>query len=458
MNNRFKGLGQRLGRNELASNAFWSAVGEAIFRGTALVTTAIVARLLGAADFGVFGLVRNGAAQFGGLGTSGLGLTANRFLPAYRHEDRERAGALIGTSLGISAFVGLALAAAGLLASEWIAVSLLGKPELVQAVRLGVGLVAITGINGAQLGVLQGLEAFRPLALGYLLSGVVGGGALLLGAHFFGLPGALAGLALVAVVNLLMFQLVIAREARRHSLQVLWERWRLLTPILRGFALPTALIAVAIGPLRWLAESLLVRTSGFNEAGLFYAGMIVFSLVVGLVTTLHSPLLSMVARRSAEGKLGRLRWISLYASWYAFLAVSLPMVLFPDLPGWVLGGDYRLPGFVRVLLLILLYSGLQSYAQGLTRAIAQSGSMWFLLVLSIVESAVLIGSFVMLTGHGAVGLAMAAVISYLARLAVTLPVIVRQGVIEVDLLTDRGFIISLSAFLALLSYQWLSVN
>jgi len=457
LTNRFTRLGQRLARSELASNAFWSAVGEAIFRGTALVTTAIVARLLGAADFGVFGLIRNGATQFGGLGTSGLGLTANRFLPAYSKTDPERAGALIGASLGISAFVGLVLAAVGLAASEWIAVSLLEKPELVPAVRLGVGLVAVAGINGAQLGVLQGLEAFRPLALGYLLSGVFGGGALLLGAHFFGLPGALAGLAVVAVLNLAMFQVVIAREARRQSLRVIWSRWRLLTPILLGFALPTALIAVAIGPLRWLAESWLVRTSGLSEAGLFYAGMIVFSLVVGLVTTLHSPLLSMVARRSAAGTLGRLRWISLYASWYAFLAVSLPLLLFPGLPGWALGGDYRLPGFVQVLLLILLYSGLQSYAQGLTRAIAQSGSMWFLLVLSIVESAVLIGAFLVLAGRGAVGLAMAAVISYLARLVVTVPVVVRKGVVEFDLLVDRRFIVSLSAFLALLGYQWLRV-
>lgn len=439
---------------ELAANALWSAIGEAIFRGTSLVTTAILARWLGAADFGVFGLVRNAAAQFGGVGAAGLGLTANRYLAAYKRTDLERAGALIGTSLAISTGVGIVLAAAGLAASGWIASSLLGRPDLNGAVQLAVALVAVAGISGAQLGVLQGLESFRSLAFGYLLSGIIGGGALLLGTYYLGLKGALAGLAFMSTLNLLVFQQVIRRETGRHGVAIIWGHWRLLAPILLHFSLPTAMIAVAIGPLRWLAESVLAKTSGFAEAGLFYAGMIVFSLVVGIVMTLHGPLMSMLARRTAEGRVGRLPWISLYASWFAFLAISLPVLIAPQLPGWLLGGEYRQPGFVPVLLLILLYSGLQCYAQGLTRAIAQSGSMWFLLLLSSIEGSVLIVAFVALRDQGAVGLAIASVASYLARLAVTVPVMARRRVIEPALLRDRAFLLSLAGFLSLLLVQW----
>jgi O-antigen/teichoic acid export membrane protein len=449
-------LRRRLGHAELAANAMWSAIGEAIFRGTTLITTAILARLLGASDFGVFGLVRNAAAQFGGVGSVGLGLTANRYLPAFKRTDLDRAGALVGTSLAISTGVGIVLALAGLAASDWIASSLLGRPDLVNAVRLGVVLVALAGISGAQLGVLQGLESFRALAFGYLISGVAGGAALLLGTYYLGLPGALSGLAVIALINLVMFQIVIQREAGRQRVVISWRNWRQLADILIHFSLPTALIAAAIGPLRWLAESMLAKTSGFAEAGLFYAGMIVFSLVVGVVMTLHGPLVSMLARRTAEGNLGRLPWLSLYASWFGFLLIGLPLLLVPQLPGWVLGGDYRQPHFVPVLLLILLYSGMQSYAQGLTRAIAQAGSMWFLLLLSLIESVVLIVAFIGLQEQGALGLATAFVVSYVARLAVTLPIMVRRRVIEPALLLDRMFLWSLAGFLLILLAQWIA--
>lgn len=438
----------------MASNAMWSAIGEAIFRGTALITTAIVARILGAADFGVFGLIRNAATQFGGVGSAGLGLTANRYLPTYLRTDRFRAGAVIGTSLGISVLVGLLLAAAGFAASDWIAGSILGKPELESVVWLGIGLVVVAGVSGAQLGIIQGLEAFRSLAFGYLVSGIAGGAALLVGAYSFGLQGALAGLATMAVANLLVFHLLIVREARRQGVRVLWWEWRPLTGVLLGFSLPTALITVAIGPLRWFAESLLARTSGFAEAGMFYASMIVFSLVVGLVMTLHSPLMAMVARRTAEGAVGRLRWISLYASWFAFLIVSLPLLAFPALPARLLGAEYPPELLSKVMLLVLLYSGLQCYAQGLSRAIVQFGSMWFQLLLSVVESVVLIVAFLFLAEKGSVGLALACVLSYSARLAITVPAVARSRVVEPALLADRWFLVSLAAFLAALALQW----
>jgi O-antigen/teichoic acid export membrane protein len=452
-----KRLWLRLARTDLASNAMWSAIGEAIFRGTALIATAIVARLLGAADFGVFGLVRNAANQFGGVGSAGLGLTANRYLPAYLNTDRRRAGAVIGTSLGISVLVGALLAIAGFTASEWIAASLFGKPELENTVWLAVALVVIAGIGGAQLGIIQGLEAYRSLAFGYLLSGIAGGAALLAGTYSFGLRGALAGLATMAVANLLVFHLLIVREARRRRVQILWWEWRPLIGVLLGFSLPSAMITLAIGPLRWLAESLLARTSGFAEAGVFYAGMIVFSLVVGLVMTLHSPLMAMVARRTAEGAVGRLPWVSLYASWFAFLIVSLPLLAVPSLPARLLGAEYPPELFSRVMLLILLYCGMQSYAQGLSRAIVQSGSMWFQLLLSVVEGVVLIIAFLLLVDRGSVGLALACVISYCARLLITVPAVARSRVVAPALLTDRWFLISLGAYLTALTVQWLSI-
>jgi len=450
-------LWRRFARTDLASNAMWSAIGEAIFRGIALITTAIVARVLGAADFGVFGLVRNAANQFGGVGSAGLGLTANRYLPAYLRTDRPRAGAVIGTSLGISALVGMLLAAAGFTASDWIATSLFGKPELEKIVWLAVALVVVAGVSGAQLGIIQGLEAFRSLAFGYLISGIAGGAAMLVGAYSFGLQGALAGLATMAVANLLVFHLLIIREARKQGVRILWWEWRPLTAVLLGFSLPTALITIAIGPLRWFAESLLARTSGFAEAGMFYAGMIVFSLVVGLVMTLHSPLMALVSRRTAEGTVGGLPWVSLYASWFAFLIVSMPLLAFPALPARLLGADYPPELFSRVMLLILLYSGLQSYAQGLSRAIVQSGSMWFQLLLSVVEGVVLIVAFLLLADKGSVGLALACVLSYSARLAITVPAVARSRVVEPALLADRWFLVSLGAFLTALAVQWTSI-
>lgn len=444
----------RLAAAELASAAAWSAAGEMIFRGTALVTTAIVARLLGAADFGLFGLIRNGVAQFGGLGSAGLGLTANRYLPVYRRNEPAEAGAVIGTSLGLSATGGFVLAVIGYVASGWIAQRLLGDANLKGPVQLGVVLVAIAGVSGAQLGIIQGLEAFRSLAMTYLVAGIIGGTALVAGAYAFGLTGALAGLATTSAVTLLLFQVLIYREAARQGIRLLWWQWRPIAPVLVSFTLPAALMTLAVGPLRWLAESLLAKSAGFSEAGIFYAAMLVFSLVVGLVMTLHSPLMSLLARRTAEGRPGRLPWISLYASWFAFLIVALPFLALPSVPARLFGPEYQPDVFARVILLVLLYCGLQCYAQGLSRAIVQSGSMWFQLFLSVVEGVSLIAAFLALSGHGAIGLALASVASYVTRIAFTIPVLARRRLIEPTLLADRRFLASAGLFLAAILLQW----
>src|SRR5271168_1526513 len=104
----------------LAHGVFWSLVGAVLVRGLGLLSSIIVARMLGITAFGEFMMIQNTIGLFGIFAGLGLGITATKYVAEMRETDPARCGRIIGLILIVATAGGLAAGASLLLFAPWI--------------------------------------------------------------------------------------------------------------------------------------------------------------------------------------------------------------------------------------------------------------------------------------------------------------------------------------------------
>jgi hypothetical protein len=76
--------------------------------------------------------------------------------------------------------------------------------------------------------------------------------------------------------------------------------------------------------------------------------------------------------------------------------------------------------------------------------------MWFALATNVVEGVTLLGAFYLLSPHGIMGLCCAYIISYVVRIAVSLPFLIKYNIIPRELVRDACFMTTVAAFVTLI--------
>jgi O-antigen/teichoic acid export membrane protein len=440
----------------LLATAGWSVFGEVLSKGCLFLSLVIVARILGAERYGQFGVVRTTVNMFAAIGGMGLGLTANRFVAQYRDVDKHRAGEIIGSSYLFSLAFGFVTASLLYALSDVVASEVLRAPQMGTSLRVAAALLFLGAVNGAQIGALQGLEAYRTLALA---GGIQGLAALLffpLGAHFLGVDGALLGFVGYMLVGVPVFHALINKHASRQSIRIRGSGLVGALALLWRFSVPAALMGIAIAPFKWLAEAVLARDHGFGNLGVFHASLTVTSILVAVVSTLNAPLISLAANSSEMRQSRRLQYVQLYGSWFFFLPLALPWALFPQLMLRPFGEAFNTTQSRAVVLSLLLYTGLMLYYQGVVRLFTVHGRMWAGLVTNLCEGAALIGCFLLLREWGVLGLGLAYVGSYLVRILATVSLLTKLA--PSQLVFDRWFLLSLGMFVVVVWAQIMRVS
>lgn len=434
---------------KLLGTTLWSVVGEALARGLMLVSLVLVARILGQTGYGEFGLIRTTIMVFASFGGLGLGLTANRFVAQYRDRDKPYSGQIIGASYALAAVSGLLTGIVVFAGAGYLAIRVGGSPALESGLQLASAVLVLSAINGAQVGMLQGLHAYRELAFANLTQGAIGLALMIAGAHWFGLNGALGGFLLQACVGLAFYHRFIRRETARYGIPLAWSGFGRVAPVFWSFSVPVMLMSLAVAPFKWICEALLARNFGFQELGVFHASLTIANVLITAASSLHAPLVSLSASSAGTAAAARGQYLNLYGSWYLFLVLAVPVAVYPRLASLPFGGAFDTPEFCAVTLLLVLYCGMMLYYQGIMRMMALHGSMWFGFATNLFEGVSLVASFFLLRSWGVLGLGLAYVISYVVRIAISVPYLLSRDIIPRVLMRDRYFAGSLAALTVL---------
>jgi hypothetical protein len=186
--------------------------GAIIGRGLGLISSVVVARILGKTGFGELGIIQSTIGMFGTFAGFGLGMTATKFMGEYRTADPIRAGRVRGLSSSF-AWITSGLASTILFfAAPWLAKTTLAAPHLAGLLRISSIFLFLTSVNGAQTGVLSGLEAFKTVARISLWSGLANFPLMVAGVYLWGITGAVLGMTVATALNWFLNHIAIRRE------------------------------------------------------------------------------------------------------------------------------------------------------------------------------------------------------------------------------------------------------
>jgi O-antigen/teichoic acid export membrane protein len=390
----------------------WNAAGCIIGQSASFAGSVVVARCLGKEVFGQFALVQTTVAAFSTLASLGLGTTALKFVSEYRTSSPQKAGIILGLS-SLVALVAAALFSSALaLCAPWLALGSAGAPVLIAAMRLSALYMFFITVNGYQMGVLSGLEAFRGIACINVAYGLATLVLTWAASRWFGLHGAILAQGLSAALLWHLYHCTLKAECRRRNITVTYRGVWNERPALYRFSVPTTTACMISSLAVWWSNAALARASGYAVLAVFSAVnnmrlMVLFMpLVIGRVTT---PLLNNML---AAGDLWGYRKtfcgsIALNGSTAILAATVL-----------ALGGRYVLhlfgkefTGSSALILLLLGAAALEVIASSLYQAVFAGSSLWRQVVISGVWTLVLVATLQLtLTRYGVSALAF----SYLA--------------------------------------------
>jgi O-antigen/teichoic acid export membrane protein len=362
----------------IARGTFWMLMGAVISRMLGLLTSILLARILGKIAFGELSIIQSTTGLFGAFAGLGIGITATKYVAEFRESKPVRCGRVIGFSLS-AALAGGSLAGLGLfLFGGWLATRTLAAPQLAPLLRASTGLVVFGALQGAYLGAMSGFEAFKQVSRVNWISSLVGVPLAVAGTVLAGLEGAVWAMILQAALGCALGHWALARETRKAKIQISFalsmEEWSMLW----RFTLPAFLSTLLATPAGWFSRTLLVnQPGGYADAALVSAANQWMNLVNFLPGTMGGVLVPIFSNLYADGRRAEFMKLlrhNLLLNTGVGLAVAVPLMLFAPLILRFYG-----PGFGEgtAIFIVTMISGLFIAFNNLfSRAMQSAGKAW----------------------------------------------------------------------------------
>lgn len=413
-------LGQRF-----ASSAFWSLLSSIISRGMGLVANIIVARMMGVAEFGELGLIRNTVLTLGVLTGYGLGLTTTKYVAEYQFRDPRRTGSVISvttvTTIIFSSFAVVIL----WLSAHWTVSYMNLKVGDTRDLYLSGVLLIASAVWSVLQSALVGFQAFQKLTVNNTIYGTVTLVLSITLTFAFGITGSVIALSISAIVGAVLAGVDVVHLCKDRSVPLKIHYQRSDFSVLWEFSIPAYLSGIIVMPVMWWAFTMMSnRSYNASEVGLFNAADQWRTLILFLPQALGAvvlPFLSEAVGENNEKKYSNLLWVSagvnvgiavIFAGIISFLAKSIINAY---------GSEFA---DAYLILIILSTAAIpQSFASVLGQAFASRSKMWWGVFLNSVWAILVISTLYSIFEPTAIGLAKSLLLAYFVQALLSVIVI-----------------------------------
>jgi O-antigen/teichoic acid export membrane protein len=404
-------------RSRIILGTFWTLLGAVVSQALILLASVLTARLLGQVVFGELGIINSTVGMFGVFAGVGLGTTATKYLAELRSTDPERAGRILGLCTSMALVSGGVTSLVLFALSPFLAARTLNSPQLGFELQLGCGLLFFNALNGAQVGILSGFEAFRTVAWVNLVKGLINLPAVFVGAMLLKLPGAVGAMVLVSAVGCLFNHLALRSKCRHGGIRVSYRGVRAELGVFWKFSIPSFLTGVIVVPVMWVANTMLVnQPNGYAQMGVFNAASqwrMAILFIPSAIGTVSLPMLSNLYGLDEKSRHLKLLWSNLLLVLGVALLVAIPVIVASP---WIMslyGSEFLRGHWVLNLMAVscVFMAGNSLIGNG----IISVGAIWWGFTFNLLWAVTFLTVWGLLISQGAVGLAVAYVISYVAH-------------------------------------------
>jgi O-antigen/teichoic acid export membrane protein len=408
-------------RSELSQRFFkgisWSLIGSIGGKMLQLIAFMIVARIVGKEDYGKIGIVRSTITMFMIFSTFGLSSTATRYISMYRNINPGKAISVYRFASRGTLLFGLIISGVILLFSQIIAVESMQDITLQHTLQIGAISLLFLSLTATQNGVLNGFEDFRSVGIGSVFNGVVQFILTLAGTLFWGINGAIAGMALSAFVYWIQLQFAV-----RPNLHKLYDYSKNTTDssglfsVFIKFSLPSLLASITVIPVIWWTKTKLIEYSGYEEMATFDVAEQWYYTLLFIPNALSGILLPLLTNTAVEGtdnQYKKLIKVNLYLNVVITLVLATGTGILAPAINKLYGKDFTNYLPMIIMLITAVFCAANNV---LGQVIASKGRMWSGFALNSLWAAWLIlftYIFVVKLNLGAVGLSYAMLVSYI---------------------------------------------
>lgn len=402
----------------LAKGSFWALTGTVATRAFSLITTIIVARLLGTEDYGGYGMVQSTLGMFGLFAGFAMGSTMTKYIAELKQKDPERTGRVLSLTKMVAVVNSGVISCIVLLSASWLAASTLNRPDLSPVIVLGAVLLFVSTQNNVQLGAIAGFESFRAMARINFIQGAATPAASIPLVYFFGIQGAILALIIISALGYWLSTLVVKRECKRYGIRPSHfdlnaiREW----PILWKFSLPALMAAMLVIPVTWVTNAILVnQKNGYAEMGLFNAANQWRQLVIFIPQVLASvmlPIFSETYGRADKKEFLDAFLMNLRLTWAIALPITILVIALRNPLSELFGSQFE--GTAGIITVLMAASFLSIVNNVVGTALTGAGRMWTGTAFNLAWAiALIVATALLAPGYGGRGLAYAYLLAYL---------------------------------------------
>ncbi|MDW8051847.1 MAG: oligosaccharide flippase family protein [Armatimonadota bacterium] len=415
-------------RYRLARAVSWTVLSVGGAQALLLVATVLMARRLGAEDFGRWGLIYATLNTVVAFITPSFGWALMRVAATLRDHNPHRMAQLSSAVLRIGAWTSFALAFGLAILAPWTSVYLFKDVGTQAALQITATAVFANGVLALQISLLMGLEAFRASAALHALRGVASAALMIGGVYWGGLVGTAWGFTLASFLCAGMGSVLLSRVLRERGISLHRTEIRRATQVLRDMSLPSFLSTVLSSVVMWLGNVLLVYApNGLVQVALFSAANHWRTAILFLPTQINHSTAPILANLWGLGERARLRAVVRASLLANGLAAGLPALVAIAAAEPILSMyAFDSPSGIWSFRVLILSSVLTALCGLLGYAMVAMGQMWHGLAVNTVWAISFLAVAALMLETGAVGISVAYLVSYFLLLLISAAIVARD--------------------------------
>jgi O-antigen/teichoic acid export membrane protein len=413
---------------KIIEGTFLLTIGTILSRVLLAIAYIILARILTTNEYGQYGMLKSTIDNFLIFASMGIGLTTTKYISEFKNTDKEVASSILGTALITVLVLGVIIAGVIFFLSDYISLNLLNAPSLGNLLNIVAVIIVLTAFNGIQNGALLGLQSFKKISIVNIFQGLILFFGLCIGGYFYGVQGAITGNLIATIFVTLLIQYMLRKECHKNGLTISLKKWKNRLKTIYKFALPASLSTIITAPTVWILNTMLVNTpNGYSELGI-YSAVVVLTIIIQMLNGSISNVLLPIFLANDTALSPKKEFFNYFGAWFVALTIAIPLIVFPEFVGFILGSKYP-PDKVKWILSLALFSSLIiAHRQGVARDLIMKNKMW-LSVFSMGQWALTsYFCFLFLKQYGAIGFAMSFCIGYITNLIIVVPFFIYQKI------------------------------
>mgnify|MGYP000070601524 CR=1 FL=1 len=287
-------------KQKLVKGGTYIGISMIVVRMLSMISSIILARLLGPENLGVLTILRDIGGIVIPLMTCGIPIAMTKFIAEYNVNDQDKLKNTFSTGFTIIFVFALIGSIIYFLAADFVGVSIYHKPILSTLMKINAIYITLSVLVDFVIGVLQGFQRIKQMAMISIINAAVSLPILYLFIISMGLIGVIVAGAIGVLINLLVvlrFLMPVLHEKRlRFHLNV--DKKSIVT--LLKYSLPLLLSIIILRPARLYGLSYLGIFCSYTEVGYYRVAMSLHNIVLFIPSALSVPLLPLISELQSD--------------------------------------------------------------------------------------------------------------------------------------------------------------